>query len=49
MIVVNAHRINQGEFPLLQVADRKESTDFYFIQEEDPEKVLNSLITLYGY
>ena len=46
MIVVNAHRINQGEFPLLQVADRKEATDFYFIQEEDPEKVLSSLITL---
>ncbi|MEI9479027.1 MAG: ATP-dependent RecD-like DNA helicase [Deltaproteobacteria bacterium] len=46
MIIVNAHRINQGEFPLLQVADRKETTDFYFIQEEDPEKVLSSLITL---
>ena len=46
MVVVNAHRINQGEFPLLQVTDRKEATDFYFIQEEDPEKVLSSLITL---
>ena len=46
MIIVNAHRINQGEFPLLQVADRKEVTDFYFIQEEEPEEVLNSLITL---
>ncbi len=46
MIIVNAHRINQGEFPLLQVADKKETTDFYFIQEEDPEKVLSSLITL---
>jgi len=46
MIIVNSHRINQGEFPLLQVADRKETTDFYFFQEEDPEKVLSSLITL---
>jgi exodeoxyribonuclease V alpha subunit len=46
MIIVNAHRINQGEFPLLQPADREESTDFYFFQEEDPEKVLGSLITL---
>jgi exodeoxyribonuclease V alpha subunit len=46
MIVVNAHRINQGEFPFLQAADRKEARDFYFIQEEDPEKILSSLITL---
>jgi exodeoxyribonuclease V alpha subunit len=46
MIVVNAHRINQGEFPLLQAADSKKATDFYFIQEEDPEKVLTNLITL---
>jgi exodeoxyribonuclease V alpha subunit len=46
MIVVNAHRINQGEFPLFQAADKKEPTDFYFIQEEDPEKVLTNLITL---
>jgi len=40
MIVVNAHRINQGEFPLIKAEERKEATDFYFIQEEDPEKVL---------
>ena len=46
MIIVNAHRINQGEFPLIKGADRKEATDFYFIQEEDPEKVLNNIITL---
>ncbi|RPJ08995.1 MAG: ATP-dependent RecD-like DNA helicase, partial [Deltaproteobacteria bacterium] len=46
MIIVNAHRINQGEFPLLQAVDKKDATDFYFIQEEDPEKVLSNLITL---
>jgi len=45
MIVVNAHRINQGEFPYFK-GDRKEPTDFYFIQEEDPEKVLSGLMTL---
>lgn len=41
MIIVNAHRINQGEFPQF-----REDTDFYFIQEEDPEKVLSRVITL---
>jgi len=43
MIIVNAHRINQGEFPQFK---GREDTDFYFIQEEDPEKVLANLITL---
>ena len=43
MIIVNAHRINQGEFPQFK---GKEETDFYFFQEEDPEKVLSNLITL---
>lgn len=43
MITVNAHRINQGEFPQIK---RKEDTDFYFIQEEDPEKALGQIITL---
>jgi exodeoxyribonuclease V alpha subunit len=43
MITVNAHRINQGEFPQIK---RKEDTDFYFIQEEDPEKALSQIITL---
>jgi exodeoxyribonuclease V alpha subunit len=46
MIVVNAHRINQGEFPMIKGSDKKEVTDFYFIQEEDPEKVLSNIITL---
>lgn len=35
MIVVNAHRINQGEFPILN----KQGKDFFFIEEEDPEKI----------
>jgi exodeoxyribonuclease V alpha subunit len=43
MITVNAHRINQGEFPQIK---GKEDADFYFIQEEDPEKALSKIITL---
>ena len=46
MIVVNAHRVNQGEFPTLKEIERGETTDFYFIQEEDPEKTLNQILTL---
>ena len=46
MIVVNAHRVNQGEFPILKEIEGRESSDFYFIEEEDPEKILNKIITL---
>ena len=46
MIVVNAHRVNQGEFPILKEIDRKESSDFFFVEEEDPEKILNKIVTL---
>ncbi len=44
-IIMNAHRINKGLFPELK--SNKES-DFFFIQEEDPEKVveiINDLCT----
>lgn len=44
MIVVNAHRVNQGEFPILKDGDKKETTDFYFMQEDDPEKILNQIL-----
>jgi len=46
MIVVNAHRINAGEFPLFKEANRKGLLDFYFIEEEDPEKVLSEILGL---
>ncbi len=46
MIVVNAHRVNCGEFPSLKETERKESIDFYFIQEEEPEKILDMIVTL---
>jgi exodeoxyribonuclease V alpha subunit len=46
MIIVNAHKVNQGEFPILKDPERREPSDFYFIQEEDPEKILGQIITL---
>lgn len=42
MIIVNAHRINTGEFPLL---NRKQK-DFFFIREEEPEKVAGVIVDL---
>ena len=46
MIVVNAHRVNQGQFPVLKEIDKPEKTDFQFIQEEDPEKILENILDL---
>lgn len=48
MIVVNAHRVNQGEFPILKERDKKDATDFYFISEEDPEIILDKIMILCG-
>jgi exodeoxyribonuclease V alpha subunit len=38
-IVVNAHRINRGEFPFLN-----EYGDFYFFSKEDPEEAADLLV-----
>ena len=35
-IVMNAHRVNKGEFPQLNNGKR---SDFFFIEEDDPEKI----------
>ena len=39
MIVVNAHRVNRGEFPVGKPPEGKKS-DFYFVERDDPEKAL---------
>jgi exodeoxyribonuclease V alpha subunit len=44
LIIVNAHRINKGMFPVL-VNDNKNS-NFYFIQKETPEEVLSTILDL---
>jgi exodeoxyribonuclease V alpha subunit len=46
MIIVNAHRVNQGEFPILKRIEGKESFDFFFIEEEEPEKILDKIVGL---
>lgn len=42
MIVVNAHKINKGEFPELN----RQEKDFFFIPEEDPERVTQLIVEL---
>jgi exodeoxyribonuclease V alpha subunit len=46
MIVVNAHRVNQGQLPVLKEIGKPEKADFQFIQEEDPEKILQNILDL---
>jgi len=41
LIVVNAHRINNGEFPATNLPNSR--NDFIFIKEENPEKVIDYL------
>lgn len=42
MIIVNAHKINNGEMPILN----KKDNDFYFISEEKHEVILNIILSL---
>jgi exodeoxyribonuclease V alpha subunit len=40
-IVVNAHRINAGALPILEAGEEKQ--DFYLIEREEPERVLQTI------
>ena len=42
-IITNAHRVNEGQLPVL---DGPQESDFFFIAEEQPEKVLATIKTL---
>ncbi len=44
LIVVNAHRLNQGEMPLLTHPEAE--PDFFFIERQEPEEILATLKTL---
>ena len=46
MIVVNAHKINEGQLPVLGEIDKRQEADFQFIQEENPEKILQMILDL---
>jgi len=42
LIVVNAHKINEGQMPVLNQKDK----DFFFINEENQERIVNLIIDL---
>jgi len=44
-IIVNAHLINEGKMPNLKSSQEK-LDDFYFIEQEDPQKVMELIIHL---
>ncbi len=46
-IIVNAHNINRGIVPDIKTQDSPElKKDFYFIEQKDPEKVLEIIVEL---
>jgi len=46
-IIVNAHKINAGIVPSLQPADQTDPrNDFYIIEQDDPDRVLEIIIEL---
>ncbi len=48
-IIVYAHQINSGIMPPVAAADpHDQPSDFYFIQQDDPEKVLEIILELVG-
>jgi exodeoxyribonuclease V alpha subunit len=44
-IVINAHLVRQGKFPRLRM-DRESLQDFYVIEKEEPEEVLEIILKL---
>ncbi|GHT94500.1 hypothetical protein FACS1894122_11180 [Alphaproteobacteria bacterium] len=42
-IIVNSHRIINGQYPIL---DNAGNTDFYFMEEEDQDKVLDKILLM---
>ena len=45
-IVINAHRINSGKFPLFKTPPLAELSDFYFLEEDDPQQVVTKILKL---
>lgn len=46
LIIVNAHRVNKGEFPTTHIPGSKK--DFIFIREEDPSTINDHLRTIFA-
>jgi exodeoxyribonuclease V alpha subunit len=44
LIVVNAHRVQSGQMPVLESIDKE--GDFFFVERRDPEEALRTLVQL---
>lgn len=46
-IVVNAHRIRNGDFPIFESLDNeKNRSEFYFVEQNDPVRVASTIVEL---
>ena len=45
-IVINAHLVREGKFPRLLTDNAEKLQDFYFIEKEEPEEVLEVIVKL---
>jgi exodeoxyribonuclease V alpha subunit len=46
-IVINAHRVREGDFPVFEPWDGSENlSEFYFIEQNDPNKVVATIVEL---
>jgi exodeoxyribonuclease V alpha subunit len=45
-IIASAHRVNSGQMPDLQPIKEGTDTDFYWIEQDDPAKVLETIATM---
>ena len=46
MIVVNAHRVNAGKWPIMHTEAGNETPDFYFFERNQEDRLLESLLDL---
>ena len=46
LIVLNAHRIHQGDMPILLKEDAGKNQEFYFLEQEDPETAARWILEL---
>lgn len=46
LIVVNAHRIHQGEMPITPAENEDRAQEFFFLQQEEPEKAARWILEL---
>jgi exodeoxyribonuclease V alpha subunit len=46
LIIVNAHRIHEGEMPIFHPDGENKNMDFHFFSQEDPEKAAHWILNL---